>query len=161
MNVFKEWLHLQESVIIKHIDPEEEWEEAEQADAIAKMVKIRPDSTKNVTFVAVNDNDDVIGAAYTNVQADHDASSSNGEEILVYSFDVVVHPKWQGYEMVGMQLIKACEQERDSIQNERDAKVYTRLWVVNPRLAQILQNPRFGYELESEHGDGSAHLVKY
>lgn len=160
MNVFKEWLHLQESVIIKHVDPEE-WEEAEQALAIAKMVNIRIDSSKDFTFVALNDNDDVIGAAYTNISTDHDASSSTGEEILVYSFDVVVHPKWQGYEMVGMQLIKACEQERDYIENERGAKVYTRLWVVNPRLAQILQNPRFGYELESEHGGGSAHLVKY
>ena len=33
--------------------------------------------------------------------------------------------------------------------------------VVNSRLAQVLQNPRFGYQLESENGDGSAHLVKY
>ena len=160
MNVFKEWLYLQESVIIKHVDPEE-WEEAEQALAIAKMVNIRIDSSKDFTFVALNDNDDVIGAAYTNISTDHDASSHEGEEILVYSFDVVVHPKWQGYEMVGMQLIKACEQERDAIENERDVKVYTRLWVVNSRLAQVLQNPRFGYQLESEHGDGSAHLVKY
>ena len=60
MNVFKEWLHLQESVTIKHIDPEEEWEEADQADAVAKMVNIRPDLkpsrplSKNVSHLYYN-----------------------------------------------------------------------------------------------------------
>ncbi len=158
---FKNWININEAVHIHHINPEEDWEDADKAYEISKIVKIRPDSTKEPTIIAKNDQDEVIGAVFTSWTHDHDATESAGEPIAKWSFDVVVHPQWQGYEMVGMQLIRQAEKERENLERELDQKAYTRLWVVNPKLAKILQHPKYGYEPESEYDDGSAHLVKY
>lgn len=161
MNNFREWLILQEGLKIQHINPKEDWEHAEVADQIASKVGIRPDSSKSPTIIALNDNDEVIGAAFTSWSDDEDASEMANEPIAQWAFDIVVDPAWQGYEMVGMKLIKAAEQARRDYEVELGQKAYTRLWVVNPRLAKVLQHPKYGYDAESEYNDGSAHLVKY
>lgn len=158
---FKDWHLLQEVVQIIHIDPEEDWEQADVAYQIAKMVNIRPDSTKNPTILALNDKHEVIGAAFTSWHDDNDATQAAGEPISQWNFDVVVHPQWQGYEMVGMKLIQQAEKERRNMENMYGNKAYTRLWVVNPKLAKVLQHPKYGYDAEAEYEDGSAHLVKY
>ena len=62
--------------------------------------------------------------------------------------------------MVGMKLIKQAEEERENLESLNDQKAYTRLWVVNPKLAKFL-GKRHGYEAEAEYKDGSAHLTKY
>jgi len=151
----------QRNLQILHINPEDDWEDADQAYQIAKMVNIRPDRNKEPTIIAKNKNDEVIGAAFTSWTNDHDASQQAGEPIAKWDFDVVVHPQWQGYEMVGMKLIKQAEDERKNIESMYNQKAYTRLWVVNPKLAKILQHPKYGYDAESEYDDGSAHLIKY
>jgi hypothetical protein len=158
---FLEWINFNEGLQILHIDPEDDWEDADQAYQIAKMVNIRPDRDKEPTIIAKNKNDEVIGAAFTSWTNDHDASQQAGEPIAKWDFDVVVHPQWQGYEMVGMKLIKQAEDERKNIESMYNQKAYTRLWVVNPKLAKILQHPKYGYDAESEYDDGSAHLIKY
>ena len=149
-----------EGLEIVHIDQEENWEEAEYAYQIANKVKIHPNRTKSPTIIAINDNNKVIGAVFTSWEEDHDASETAGEPIAVWDFDVVVDPEWQGYEMIGIKLIKAAEKERNNLESMYDMKAYTRLWVVNPRLAKVLQSSRYGYDIESEHKDGSAHLTK-
>ena len=161
MKKFKEWVELYEGLQILRIDPEEEWEEAEQAQQIANLVKIRPGRDKEPTIIAKNDEGEVIGAVFTSWSDDHDASDQAGEPIALWDFDVVVHPKWQGYEMVGIRLIKQAEAERKNMESDLGQKAYTRLWVVNPKLAKVLQHPRYGYDAQSEYEDGSAHLVKY
>ena len=158
---FKEWLCLSEGLKIIHIDPEEDWEYGDQAYQIARMVNIRPSRNKNPTIIALNDKEEVIGAAFTSWEDDHDASSQAREPIARWDFDIVVHPSWQGYEMVGMKLIRQAELERKNLEFQYDQKAYTRTWVVNPRLARILQTPRYGYTADSEYEDGSAHLTKY
>ena len=157
---FTEWLNLNENLQIIHID-EDDWEEADQAIHIAKLVNIGLDPDKEPTIIAKNDNDQVIGAAFTSFSDDKDASESEGQPISKYAFDVVVHPDWQGYQMVGMKLIQAAEKERKTFEKIHGRISYTRLWVVNPKLAKILQHPKYGYNAESEYEDGSAHLVKY
>jgi hypothetical protein len=158
---FLEWINFNEGLQILHINPEDDWEDADQAYQIAKMVNIRPDRNKEPTIIAKNENDEVIGAAFTSWTNDHEASQQVGEPIAKWDFDVVVHPQWQGYEMVGMKLIKQAEDERKNIESMYNQKAYTRLWVVNPKLAKILQHPKYGYDAESEYDDGSAHLIKY
>lgn len=155
---FKLWM-LNEGLDIVHIDPEEDWEEAGQAEAISKLVGIRPDSTKSPTIIALNDKEEVVGAVFTSWSLDHDASEMAGEDISVWDFDVVVHPDWQGKDMIGIKLIKQAEEERKNLEAEYDQKAYTKTWVVNPRLAKVMQN-RYGYE-GTPYEDGSAHLVKY
>jgi hypothetical protein len=158
---FREWFTLEEGLRILQIDPEEDWDHGEAAYQIANKVHIRPDSTKSPTIIAMNDNDEVIGAAFTSWTHDHEATAMANEPIAQWAFDVVVDPAWQGYEMVGMKLIKAAEKARSEYESAYDQKAYTRLWVVNPKLAKVLQHPKYGYERESEYNDGSAHLVKY
>lgn len=158
---FTEWLNINENLQIFHINPEDDWEDAEQAYQIAKMVGIRPNRDKEPTIIAKNDKGEVIGAAFTSWSDDHDATQQAGEPIAQWDFDVVVHPQWQGYEMVGMKLIKQAEEAKKEMESMYDQKAYTRLWVVNPRLAKILQHPKYGYNAEAEHEGGSAHLVKY
>ena len=150
MKTFNEWLIL-ESINIVHIDPEEDWEEAEQAEAISKLVGIRPDSTKSPTIIALNDKEEVTS---------WESGGPAEEDVSVWDFDVVVHPNWQGREMIGIKLIKQAEEERKNMEAEYGQKAYTRTWVVNPRLAKVMQN-RYGYDAESSYKDGSAHLVKH
>jgi len=113
---FKEWLQFNEGLQIIHIDPEEDWEYGEQAYQIANLVKIRPDSTKQPTIIALNNKDEVIGAAFTSWSDDDEATEMSGEPMARWDFDVVVHPQWQGYEMVGMKLIRQAEQERNNME---------------------------------------------
>jgi len=156
---FKEWILLNESIDIVHLDPEEDWEKAEQAESISRLVGIRPDSTKSPTIIALNDKEEVVGAAFTSWSQDDEASEMAGEDIAVWDFDVVVHPNWQGKEMIGIKLIKQAEKERENMEAMYGQKAYTKTWVVNPRLAKIMQN-RYGYE-GTPYKDGSAHLIKY
>lgn len=154
---FKNWIVL-EGIKIIHIDPEDDWEYGEKAYQIAKEVRIRPDSTKNPTIIALNDKEEVIGAVFTSWSEDKEVQ--HHEPVYKWDFDVVVDPKWQGYDNVGMKLIKTAETERHNLASMDGVASYTRLWVVNPRLAKILQ-ARHGYDAESEYKDGSAHLVKH
>lgn len=150
---FNEWLQLIEGLQIIHIDPEEDWEMGDQAYQIANMTNIRPDSTKQPTIIALNDQEQVIGAAFTSWSDDDEATEMAGEPMARWDFDVVVHPEWQGYEMVGMKLIKQAEAERENMEAMYDQRAYTKLWVVNPKLARLLQTQKYGYELDHEYGD--------
>ena len=160
MQGFLKWLENVENIEYYHIDPEEDWDQAGRAYEIAKIVGIRPDSTKSPTIIASN-NGDVVGAAFTSWSSDDDASDHLGEPVNKWQFDVVVHPNWQGNKLIGIKLIQQAERERRNLEVEFGEKAYTRLWVVNPKLAKLLQNKKFGYDVESEYPDGSAHLVKY
>lgn len=150
---FIEWFRLEEGLKIVHIDPEEDWEMGDQAYQIAQMVKIRPDRNKQPTIIALNDQDEVIGAVFTSWSDDDEETEMSGEPIAQWNFDVVVHPQWQGYEMIGMKLIRQAEAERANMEAMYDQRAYTKLWVVNPKLAKVLQTPKYGYELDHEYGD--------
>jgi hypothetical protein len=150
-------LLLAASYQIIRIDPEEDWEMAEQVDQIAKRVGIRPDSTKNVGFAAVIE-DRVVGGAYIGITPEHEFDQFKVS--FVYSFDVVVDPEFRWGRKIGLDLIKAAEEERKSFEDAHYGNVRTRLWVINPKLARYLEE-REGYEVESKYSDGSAHLTKW
>lgn len=156
---FAEWLFLENLKIIR-INPEDDWEEAEQALAIAKMSGIHVARNKEPSIVALWNNT-VIGAAFTSWQPDDEHTSQTGEPWGVWDFDVTVHPNYRGKQQVGMQLIKAAEQMRSEMEDAHQQKGFTSLWVVNPKLAQILQTKRYGYELDADYGDGGMRLRKY
>jgi hypothetical protein len=158
---FIEWSLLKEGLSIIDINPEDDWEYGEQAYRIAKEVGIRPSSDKSPTIIALNDKDEVIGAVFTSWSDDHEMSQEAGERVAQWNFDVVVDKKWQGYKMIGMQLIRRAEEEKKNLESMFDQKAQTKLWVVNPKLAKVLQHPKYGYNVDAEHGDGSAHLSKW
>lgn len=150
---------LVETVEIKHIDPEEDWEDASRAEAIATISGIRAGRNKEPRIIAYDEKGEVVGAAFVSVEQDHEFSQHYNEPIHRYEFDVVVHPNARGTDLVGIKLIRAAEQDKRNFENEM-GKTFTRLWVVNPKLAKLLQTPKFNYEPEIEHKDGSAHLLK-
>jgi len=157
---FKTFILLSESVEIRHIDPEEDWEDASRAEAIATISGIRTGRDKEPRIIAYDENGEVVGAAFTSVGHDSEFSSHLGEPVHRYEFDVVVHPKARGTDLVGIKLIRAAEQDKRNFEAEM-GKTFSRLWVVNPKLAKLLQTKKFGYEAESEYKDGTAHLLKW
>jgi len=143
----------------RHLDPEEDWDQADDADQIFKQQKIRYDSSKRVNQVAI-ENGVVIGAiasGWTNSR-----EYGEDETVAVFSFDLVVKPEFQR-QGVGMQLIQNAirEYQQDKhVYEEMGQKTMMRLWVVNPVLIPVLE--RLGFQAESEpYENGSVHLVAY
>lgn len=116
------------------IDPEEDWESAEEVEQIANKVNIRFNSNKDVSIIA-SVGDQIIGGVadtiYVSNQSQHDD--------IEYDFDVVVDPQWQGYQMVGFKLIDAAIEKARSYE-----ATIIKTWIVNPRLAPIMQT-KYGF----------------
>jgi ribosomal protein S18 acetylase RimI-like enzyme len=123
------------------------WVAADQADQIASKSGIRIDSTKELSWIAVNEADDVVGALWSHLSND---------DPPVFDFDVAVDPDWRSGRL-GLQLIDNAIEDLRAHQSEFPG-TYARVWVVNPKLVRVLEN-RYGFEIESQHSDGSAHMI--
>lgn len=121
------------------------WVTAEQADIVMKKSGVRPDRNKELRYIALDEKDNVIGAAFDSIINSEDYGSE-------YSFDVGVLPEHRGN--VGMELIKACLEEANQLEEH-----IIRLWVVNPKLVKIMER-KFGFKIDDIHSDGSAHMSK-
>ena len=156
------WYKKADDADFKHIDPEEDWEEAEQADQVFKQNDIRYGRDKNISQVAI-ENGVVIGALASGWQRDN----SYGEDVMVFSFDLVVKPEFRR-QGVGLGLIqqalKRYNIEKPDYQ-EMGNKTMMRVWVVNPVLIPVLE--KLGFKIESSYevdwlgNPGSAHLIAY
>jgi|688.fasta_scaffold68123_4 GNAT superfamily N-acetyltransferase len=138
---------------ISFIDPEEDWDQAEQVYNIAQRVGIRPSRDKDVAIVATDMKGDVVGGIFSSFQPDHDMSQQAGEDYHQYEFDVVVAPEYQR-QGVGKLLIQAAESQRKDYESMYNSKAYTSLQVVNPNLHNYLTQQR-GYEIDYEPPEGS------
>jgi GNAT superfamily N-acetyltransferase len=156
------WYKKADDADFKHIDTEEDWEEAEQADQVFKQNNIRYGRDKDISQVAV-ENGAVIGALASGWTNDN----SYGEDVMVFSFDLVVKPEFRR-QGVGLGLIqqalKKYNMEKLDYQ-EMGHKTMMRVWVVNPVLIPVLE--KLGFEIESSYevdglgSPGSAHLIAY
>jgi len=156
------WYKKADDADFKHIDPEEDWEKAEQADQVFKDNAIRYGREKNVSQVAI-ENGVVIGALASGWTNDN----SYGEDVMVFSFDLVVKPEFRR-QGVGLGLIqqalKKYNMEKMDYQ-EMGHNTMMRIWVVNPILIPVLE--KLGFEIESSYevdglgNPGSAHLIAY
>ena len=124
------------------VDP---WVAADQADQVAHKSGIRINRDKELTFIALVD-DNVIGAVW---------SSLSNDDPPVFDFDVAVDPAFRG--RVGLQLIDSAIEDLRSHQGEFPG-AHARVWVINPKLVRVLEN-RYGFEIESQYPDGSAHMT--
>lgn len=120
---------------ITYVDPEEDNELYGQAYDVANAAGIRPSSAYDPTLVACTAGGQVVGAIFSGTHRGDD-------DAYIWSFDVAVDPGWQGVDQIGMRLIKAAEKE--GLNGDYDR---IELQVVNPRLAKILQHPKFGYTM--------------
>lgn len=156
------WYKRADDADFMNVDPEENWEEAEQADQVFKQNDIRYGRDKNISQVAT-ENGVVIGA----LASGWDRDNGYGENVMVFSFDLAVKPEFRR-QGVGLKLIqdaiKKYNQEKLDYQ-ETGSQTMMRLWVVNPVLIPVLE--RFGftiessYEVDGEGSPGSAHLIAY
>lgn len=127
-------------------DDYDPWITMDQAETIAKNSGIRISSDKNLSLIALN-NDQVIGAVWSSISAEEDQA--------IYDFDVAVG-KDNRNARIGLQLIDAALDDYQYLKSEYD-NLYVRVWVVNPKLVRVLEN-KYGFEITSQYSDGSAHM---
>lgn len=139
------------------IDPEEDWEEGEQGDQVFQRSNIRYDRNKQINQVAI-ENGEVIGALASGWTR---GDEYEGKPVWVYAFDLAVDQnhrrKGVGLALI-QQAVRNFESERQ-IYGEDGSYTMMKLWVVNPVLVPVLEG--MGFQMEAEHGDGSAHLIRY
>ena len=126
---------------------------ADQADQVAKNSGIRISRDKELLYIALV-GDAVVGAVWSSLYEDPDNPG-----VFVFDFDVAVEPKFRSPRpeyQIGIKLIEAALQEYRYHRSEHPT--YIRVWVVNPKLVRFLER-QYGFEIEAEHGDGSAHMV--
>jgi ribosomal protein S18 acetylase RimI-like enzyme len=123
------------------------WVAADQADQVAQMSGIRISRNKELSWIAVND-DNVVGAVWSSLE------DSEGEK--VFDFDVAVDPKWRSGR-IGLRLIERAIKDLNEYQAMFPG-TYARVWVVNPKLVRVLEN-KYGFNVESMYRDGSAHMT--
>lgn len=153
------WYRLAANVIPFDADTMEDvgydqYDYADQADKVFQESKIRYDSKKNLSHLAI-ENGVVIGAVASGWDKEDDA--------YVFSFDVVVKPEFRGKSFAGLNLISEGIQKYNSESSDYSEMGYNtmmRLWVVNPKLVPILER-KYNLEIESQYSDGSAHMIMY
>jgi hypothetical protein len=123
------------------------WITADQADQVASKSGIRIDSTKELSWIALNEKDDVVGALW---------SCLSNDDQPIYDFDVAVDPDWRSGRL-GLQLIDQAIGDFRNYQSDFPG-THARIWVVNPKLVRVLEN-RYGFKIESQYSDGSAHMT--
>lgn len=152
-------LHLiNESFEIEYYDSES-WEDddldpydvANKAEIVAHESGIRVMRNKELKFVALDRSysDPVIGGVWTATYHDYE------QDATVFDFDVAVDKEFRSSALVGLKLIEAAISEYNDLQDDRK---YIRVWVINPKLVRVLER-KYGFEIESDHGDGSAHMI--
>ena len=127
------------------------WVAADQADKIAEKSNIRISRDKELSWIAVDDGDNVIGAVWSSLEEDRESN----DQQFIFDFDVAVDPKWRSGR-IGLDLIEKAIRDLRSYQSEFPG-TYARVWVVNPKLVRVLEN-KYGFDIESKYRDGSAHM---
>jgi hypothetical protein len=147
-------------------DDYDPWEIADKVEQVFKRAGIRTKRDKNISFFAMA-GEEVIGATYSTTRED-DAElygGPEGENVLIYEFDIAVDPAHQGG-TTGYLLTKDCVEDATNLSNEM-SHVTTMMYnhVINPKMAQMLER-LFGFQYlhedDPEKKDGySSTMVKY
>jgi ribosomal protein S18 acetylase RimI-like enzyme len=124
----------------------------DQADEVFRLAEIRINRAKNITILAVL-GEQVIGAVATAWQENRD------EDAWEFSWDIAVHPEYRK-SGIGARLIREALAAYESEKADYGDRTVMRLWVVNPRLANVLEQ-HYGFEIESELGHGQKIMTKY
>ncbi len=133
----------------------EHYDMMDQADEVFSNSNIHPGRSKQYTHMAI-ENGVVVGA----IQSDWHVDKS--ENLATFEFDVAVDKKFRN-SMTGLKLIAEAINYYDSdkyVYKEMGHNVQMRVWVVNTRLVPVLEN-RYGFQIESQYSNGSAHMVRY
>lgn len=127
----------------------------EQAHSIAQSSGIHISRNKELAFVAM-DGEEVIGATWKDIYRD---DNYDEQEVYVYDFDMAIRKDYREDLRAFFGLMRASLDDFEDSKDYYD-NLYIRTWVINPKLVRVLER-KYGFEIESEHGDNSAHMVKY
>jgi hypothetical protein len=130
----------------------DQWVVADQAEKIANDSGIRIARNKTLAYFA-RVADDVVGAVWSDVYEDTD------QDVQVYDFDMAIDKSYRNQVGIFLRLMDAAMKDYRYLRSDFPQS-YIRVWVVNPRLVGVLER-RYGFELEDEHGGGTAHMVYY
>jgi GNAT superfamily N-acetyltransferase len=119
---------------------------ADQADKVFENAGIRPDNTKELAYVSM-ENGEVTGGVFNSW---HDSE---------YSFYIAIMPEHRGKGNIFKELLDAAMYQYEFDKEAYGDEARMRLWVVNPKLVRVLEN-KYGFEIEEQHSDGSAHMKK-
>lgn len=128
------------------------WVVADQAEKIANDSGIRIARNKNLAYFA-QAAENVVGAIWSAIGDDND------QDAKVYDFDMAIDKSYRNQVGVFLRLMDAAMRDYRDLQFDFP-RSYIRVWVVNPRLVGVLER-RYGFELEDEHGGGTAHMTYY
>ncbi len=122
----------------------------DEADAVAERSHIRVSRDKELSFVALDDNDKIVGAVWRSITEDN--------HHFVYSCDIAVDPAYRNSD-IGIKLIKYSIGDY-KIEQQDLGNMYMSVLVVNRKLARVLER-KFGFEIEGEYGSGPVHMTYY
>jgi hypothetical protein len=142
-------------------DNYDKWEVIDKAEAIAKRSSIWISRDKTLTFFALSEMGDVLGAVWTAFSRDFEYEDPDDpRDVYVYDFDVVVDERFRNpVDKVGLQLIDAAIGEYKDLASTVE-RSYIRVYVVNRKLIRFLER-KYGFTVESEYGHGPVHMVYY
>ena len=126
---------------------------ADQVEAIFKKCNIRSSRDSEISLVAIDEHETVVGAVYRSYSVENEGED---RDYIEYSFDVAVSPDMQKGG-VGTMLIKAAIGQ--AMEFASDMPVKMRLWVVNPNLERVLTS--LGFTESGRHAGGSCHMEKW
>lgn len=126
------------------------WIAADQADQIAHKSGIRISRDKELLLIALNQNNDVIGAVWNSIDYN--------DEHPTYDFDVAVDPNHRT-STIGPQLITQTIQDYKTHQTEIE-NLHAKVYVINPKLIRVLE-AKYGFQILSQYQNGTAHMILY
>ena len=138
------------------------YEAHDQVSQIFDNSQIRPSSTKKLIDIAIL-NGEVVGGVYASWNLDDNDFPEEEMARAYFDFDVAVKPEARGHDKVGIHLIDSAISKFESERVEYEEMGHhtaIKVWVVNPRLKEFLENRR-GFSVFSDYGDGTAQMVKW
>jgi GNAT superfamily N-acetyltransferase len=141
---------------------------ADEADRLAKRLNMHITRNLNLRIVVFNPSGDVVGALYEDIGVrnreefrGNDAGESmdgpNGNILRTYDFTLVVDPNEQGKKIgytIAQEVLKRARDEECDL---------CYVWVINPKMARILEYLGFEYWHEPDEIEGkySSHMIKW
>ena len=140
-------------IIPFHEDLDDAYDWYDQAVAVFKECRIGVNRDKDLSLIALND-EEIVGAVFSSSSLEQEGES----DYVEYSFDAAVKPQFQ-QRGIGTALVSHAIRLASEEGGEFPVKV--RVWVVNPSMERVLERLGFSDGDEERHEGGSCHMEKW
>ena len=149
------------SVIITDWDSISDECDYRDIDAVAAAGGIRISRAKDILLVALDKvTNKIVGATWSSFDRDSEAEGESGyDEVYAFDFDIAVLPEYR-VGGIGTKLIDETLAYYNSVKGDYPGYTYIKMLVINPKLAQTLEN-KYGFTLEADYGHDHFRMVRY